>query len=193
MENFSKKTQKILDRYQELYEQDPSLRVTVANREGDITLLNDTFFIKKELNVLDITSSEKWNWLHMCNLNPKAPAPLSVINFYIEHGVSINAQDIYGMTPLHYAFESKNIDAVITLLKAGANPNLPNERGITPLSYINGYPERLDLLQLMLDNGGDVDFFTGQHRILDGIKKYRSQDPRFAPVIELMEKYSKEE
>ena len=43
----------------------------------------------------------------------------------------------------------------------------------------------------MLDNGGDVDFFTGQHGILEGIKKYRSQDPKFKPVIELMEKYSK--
>ena len=113
------------------------------------------------------------------------------MEFYIKHGVEINAQDMYGMTPLHYALRSKNIDAAITLLKAGANPNLPNERGITPLSYINGFPERLDLLQLMLDNGGDVDFFTGQHGILEGIKKYRSQDPKFKPVIELMEKYSK--
>ena len=75
------------------------------------------------------------------------------MEFYIKHGVEINAQDMYGMTPLHYALRSKNIDAAIALLKAGANPNLPNERGITPLSYINGFPERLDLLQLMLDNG----------------------------------------
>ena len=172
----------------EKYKDDPEMLVAIAEREGNIAMLEDIFFISKKLDI-HYVSADKWNWLHQCNLI--CAVPLSVVEFYIKHGVEINAQDMYGMTPLHYALRSKNIDAAIALLKAGANPNLPNERGITPLSYINGFPERLDLLQLMLDNGGDVDFFTGQHGILEGIKKYRSQDPKFKPVIELMEKYSK--
>ena len=172
----------------EKYKDDPKMLVAISDREGNIAMLEDIFFISKKLDI-HYVSADKWNWLHQCNLI--FAAPLSVVEFYIKHGVEINAQDMYGMTPLHYALRSKNIDAAIALLKAGANPNLPNERGITPLSYINGFPERLDLLQLMLDKGGDVDFFTGQHGILEGIKKYRSQDPKFKPVIELMEKYSK--
>lgn len=178
------------ERYQKLYDENPRLRVIEANREGNLSLLKETFFIKKELNILEVTPSDKWNWLHSCNFNPRSPAPLSVMKFYIQHKVPINAQDAYGMTPLHYALESDNIDGAIALLEAGANPNLPNKRRITPLAYINGFPERLDLLQLMLDNGGDVNFFNGHNGILEGIKKYRAQDPRFTPVIELMEKYS---
>ena len=77
------------------------------------------------------------------------------------------------------------------LLKAGANPNTPNEKNITPLAYINGMPEELDLLKLMLEKGGDVNFDTGGGSILEKIKKYRSKDLRFAPVIKLMEKYEK--
>ena len=172
----------------------PDLEVKAirAIREGDVSFLEQIFLIRKELDILYISEKEKWNWLHMGLFLCKEEDLIAPsIEFLIENHVAANLQDIYGMTPLHYALEGDNIEGAIILLKAGANPNLPNKRGITPLSYINGFPERLDLLQLMLDNGGDVDFFTGQHRILEGIKKYRSQDPRFKPVIELMEKYSK--
>ena len=100
--------QKALDRFQELYDNDPELRVTVANRKGDLQLLEETFFVKKELNILDITPKEKWNWLHRCNSS--FAAPLSVMEFYIKHGVEINVQDMYGMTPLHYAMREKNVE-----------------------------------------------------------------------------------
>ncbi len=55
----------------------------------------------------------------MCNLNSYSPSPLSVVEFYIKHGVDVNAQDCYGMTPLHYAMRAKNVDAAIALLNAG--------------------------------------------------------------------------
>lgn len=185
-----KERQRTLERYQELYEQDPELRVVSANADGDLELLKDTFFVKRELNILDVTPKEKWNWLHSCNLNNYAPAPLAVVKFYIQHGVEINAQDIYGMTPLHYAMRSKNVEAAIALLNAGADPNIPDIDRATALAYINGMPEELALLKLMLEKGGDVHFNNGQHGILEGIKKYRSENPKFKPVIELMEKYT---
>ena len=60
-----------------------------------------------------------------------------------------------------------------------------------PWTSINGMPQELELLQLMLDKGADVNFFTGHHGILEGIKKYSSNGPRFKAVIEMMEKYDK--
>ena len=161
-------------------------KIVESNFNNDLQLLRKIFLENKLADIKKLLVQINGT-IYICYSEPK----VELVQFYIDNGVDVNAQDIYGMTPLHYALRSKNIDAAIALLKAGANPNLPNERGITPLSYINGFPERLDLLQLMLDNGGDVDFFTGQHGILEGIKKYRSQDPKFKPVIELMEKYSK--
>ena len=180
--------QKVLDRFQELYDNDPELRVTVANRKGDLQLLEETFFVKKELNILDITPKEKWNWLHRCNSS--FAAPLSVMEFYIKHGVEINVQDMYGMTPLHYAMREKNVEGAIALLNAGAELNIPDRDNATALAYINGMPEEIELLKLMLEKGGDVHFNNGQHGILEGIKKYSSEDPKFKPVIELMEKYA---
>ena len=116
--------------------------------------------------------------------------PENTIRYFINHGVSVNAQDCYGMTPLHYAMRSKNAEAAKILLGAGANPNIPDRDLVTPLAYINGMPERLDLLEVMLKNGGDMHFFNGDHGILEGIKKYRNNDPRFHPVIEMMKKFS---
>ena len=52
------RVQQLLDRFQELYDNDPELRATAANGEGNLQLLEETFFVKKELNILDITPKE---------------------------------------------------------------------------------------------------------------------------------------
>ena len=54
-------------------------------------MLEDIFFISKKLDI-HYVSADKWNWLHQCNLI--CAAPLSVVEFYIKHGVEINAQDM---------------------------------------------------------------------------------------------------
>ena len=131
---------------------------------------------------------EKWNYLHriLCYSKPKK----ELVQFYIDNGVDVKAQDMYGMTPLHYAMQEKNVEGAIALLNAGADPNIPDRDNATALAYINGMPEEIELLKLMLEKGGDVHFNNGQHEILEGIKKYSSEDPKFKPVIELMEKYA---
>lgn len=96
------------------------------------------------------------------------------------------------MTPLHYAMQSKNIDAAIALLKAGANPNIPNRDNLIPLRMCIRYPERLDLLELMLKNGGDVHYFDGKNYLLEAIKEFKGNDPdpKYALFIKKLEEYS---
>ncbi|MFU2099096.1 ankyrin repeat domain-containing protein [Mannheimia haemolytica] len=147
MRDKNKERQQTLERYQELYDQDPELRVIAANSEGDLDLLQETFFVKGELTITDSTPKEKWNWLHMCNLNSYSPSPLSVVEFYIKHGVNVNAQDCYGMTPLHYAMRAKNVDAAIALLNAGADPNIENKDQVIPLSMIGAVPKEIELIE----------------------------------------------
>ena len=43
----------------------------------------------------------------------------------------------------------------------------------------------------MLDKGGNVNYFNGQHGILEGLKKYGSEIAHFPEVIALMEQYDK--
>ncbi|HDR1022214.1 TPA: ankyrin repeat domain-containing protein [Pasteurella multocida] len=178
--------------FYEKYQDEPRMLVARADREGNISVLTEIFLEKQILNILDITPKEKWNWLHLCNMNSYAPAPVPVINFYIQHGVPVNAQDIYGMTPLHYAMRAKNGDAAIALLEAGANPNIPNQDNVIPLAMMGGIPYRLDVLKLMLDKGGNVHYKNGNNElgIVYSVKKHLGKQDRYKPMIELMEKYA---
>ena len=142
----------------EKYKDDPKMLIAIAEREGNIAMLEDIFFISKKLDI-HYVSADKWNWLHQCNLS--FAAPLSVMEFYIKHGVEINAQDMYGMTPLHYAMQEKNVEGAIALLNAGADPNIPDRDNAIALAYICGMPEEIELLRLMLEKGGDVHFNNG--------------------------------
>ncbi len=47
---------------------------------------------------------------------------------------------------------------------------------LASLAHINGVPERLKLLRLTVDKGGDVNIDTGTSEILEKIKKYRAEE-----------------
>ncbi|HDL5503326.1 TPA: ankyrin repeat domain-containing protein [Mannheimia haemolytica] len=174
----------------EKYKDEPSMLVAIADGEGDIGVLEDIFLYKKQLAFSYVTPLERWNWLHQCNLNSYAPAPLSVIEFYIQNGVEINAQDCYGMTPLHYAMRAKNVDAAIALLNAGADPNIPNQDNLIPLSMIGYLPDRLDVLELMLEKGANVHFLVNKNETILESYKPTEMEPNLAPIYELMLKYA---
>ncbi|QIW16186.1 hypothetical protein A4G20_07510 [Pasteurellaceae bacterium RH1A] len=187
----SKETQKSLDKYQEIYERNPSLRALDASLDGDLNFLDKIFLINKEVGFLDITPSEKWNWLHKILLGFDANSPSKhVVSFFISNGVEVNAQDVYGMTPLHYAMRSKNIEAAKVLLEAGADPNIPNQDNLIPLRMCIRYPDRLDLLELMLKSGGNVHYFNGEGYLLEQLKDFKGKDPKYKDFFELLNKYA---
>ncbi|KAL7300392.1 hypothetical protein TKK_0007012 [Trichogramma kaykai] len=49
--------------------------------------------------------------------------------------VNVNAQDSLGNTPLHLALRRGKLRLVEWLLNNGADPNLPNAEGLTPITY----------------------------------------------------------
>ena len=166
------------------------IKILDAMDSDDLTLLEE-LFQNKERNIMEVTPVEHWNWLHKALLGFESNKPSSdVINYLINKGIDINAQDIYGMTPLHYALQSKNAEAAIALLKAGANPNLPNQDGLIPLSMIGYIPERLDVLELMLQKGANVHYLVNEDETILESYKPTANEPQLKPIYELMKKYS---
>ena len=163
-------------------------KIVESNFNNDLQLLRKIFLENKLADIKKITSLDKWNYLHriLCYSEPK----VELIQFYIDNGVDVNAQDIYGMTPLHYALRSKNAEAAIALLKAGANPNLPNQDGLIPLSMIGYIPERLDVLELMLQKGANVHYLVNEDETILESYKPTENEPQLKPIYELMKKYS---
>lgn len=153
--------------------------------------LLEELFRTGERNYLEISPKEGWNWLHKSLLGFESDEPSrKMIEHLISKGLDVNAQDCYGMTPLHYAMRSKNVDAAIALLNAGANPNIPNQDNLIPLRMCIRYPDRLDLLELMLKNGGNVHYFNGEDYLLEGLKDFKGNDPMYKAFFEKMEEYS---
>lgn len=89
---------------------------------------------------------------------------------------------------MHY--EVKNAEAAIALLKAGANLNLPNQDGLIPLSMIGYIPERLDVLELMLQKGANVHYLVNEDETILESYKPTANEPQLKPIYELMKKYS---
>jgi len=71
---------------------------------------------------------------------------------------SINSQDDEGMTPLAWAIVQERPDAVRLLLDKGADPNIPNKNGLTPLDHACGRNKAVgkQLAELLLAKGAEV-------------------------------------
>ena len=68
--------------------------------------------------------------LHHAVINPQY-ASTEFIKYLADKGANINAQDVYGHTPLFIAFGLKNKNAVDTLEKLGADSNIQANDGST--------------------------------------------------------------
>lgn len=171
------------------YEDDIGMQIARAEDLGDIAFLKkmvDT----KQLDPLAITQNDKWNRLHRANI--WTPSPPETIRFYLEYGVPVNAQDRKGYTPLHFAMRAQNADAALVLLEAGADPNITNVDGSTSLGMIGGIPDRLDVLEMMLQKGGNVHYVSKNTglSILEFFKTYFAEAEDIKPIIAMMERYA---
>ncbi|WP_256803052.1 ankyrin repeat domain-containing protein [Rodentibacter pneumotropicus] len=158
-----------------------------AEFENNIPLLREIFIEKKMADIHRVSNFDKRNYLHsiLCYFEPSS----ELVIFYIKQGLDINAQDIYGMTPLHYAMQEKNVDAAIALLNAGADPNIPNIDNLTPLSLIGYLPDRLDVLELMLEKGANVNYLVNEGETILESYKPNKDEAHLLPIYNLMKKY----
>ena len=84
---------------------------------------------------------------------------------------------------------AKNADAAIALLNAGADPNIPNKKGLIPLSMIGYIPDRLDVLELMLKKGANVNYLVNKSETILKSYKPKNNEDKLFPIYELMSKY----
>jgi len=83
-----------------------------------------------------------------------------ILTKLLELGANIHAKDVAGYTPLHHCLTSYSNPTTMSmarqLLKAGADPNLQNRFGCTPL-FEPVMAANLDAVKLLLEFGADPD------------------------------------
>ncbi|MBW2046754.1 MAG: ankyrin repeat domain-containing protein, partial [Deltaproteobacteria bacterium] len=74
---------------------------------------------------------------------------------FIQEGADINALNRFSYTPLYYAAQNKERQAVSLLIANGADVNAKNDQGQTPLHQAaeKGFPE---IAKLLIANGADI-------------------------------------
>jgi ankyrin repeat protein len=73
----------------------------------------------------------------------------SMVELLLTGGAPINAKDIQGNTPLHYAVERGGLTIIEELLKKGADPEELNSNGMSPIfQAVNR--KRTDIIELLL-------------------------------------------
>jgi ankyrin repeat protein len=55
-----------------------------------------------------------------------------ILDLFLKNGADINGIDMYGETPLHYAYMQGNKKIIDLLLKKGADMNIKNKQGKIP-------------------------------------------------------------
>ncbi|CZR54758.1 uncharacterized protein PAC_04642 [Phialocephala subalpina] len=78
-----------------------------------------------------------------------------VVILLLKHRADVNAKDIVGRTPLHYAMESTT-PVVQLLLEHGAEVNTADNGGWTPL-HLAAFYSHSEVVRMLVDNGGHVE------------------------------------
>lgn len=122
------------------------MNVNSSNKEGHTPLYNAVRSTKGKMDVVQllvergadpaVKDKQKITLLHAALYSGNEDEMLRYLLSLKK--IDINAQDDSGRTPLHWAVRQKKAKLVKTLLEAGADRNIQDMEGKTPISYTQG-------------------------------------------------------
>ena len=81
---------------------------------------------------------------------------LNVFEFCKDKGADVNLQDKSGWSALHFACQDNNYDFVVALIQYGANPNLQDIYGNTPLwKAVYSSQGKGEVIKILLSKNAD--------------------------------------
>lgn len=81
------------------------------------------------------TTEEKGTALHGLAGRAYTAEQIKALELLVAKGADVNAQTSFGNTPLYNAAGNHKPESVKALLRLGADPTIPDEKGLTPAAY----------------------------------------------------------
>ncbi|XP_031778925.1 serine/threonine-protein phosphatase 6 regulatory ankyrin repeat subunit A-like [Nasonia vitripennis] len=108
----------------------------------------------------------KWTILHVLLQMQSSSESERLVHLIIDHGADWQTRDSYGRTILHFAAKHNRVQLTNTLLEKGAEVNLADKGGETPLLLAASSKKANELLPLLMKHGAD---FTAKSSRNDNI------------------------
>lgn len=142
---------------------------------ASVTLLEHAISSNAPLSILkaivaagaDLQSADQYGrslLFKICGLRMQtAERTAELIAWFLAEGADPNATTVEGKTALHAAVDTLKVDAVRSLLAAGANANMPDWHGETPFYYAVVQQQNDEILEVLLQyNSPDFHALTKQ-------------------------------
>jgi serine/threonine-protein phosphatase 6 regulatory ankyrin repeat subunit B len=100
-----------------------------------------------------------WMLPHACRPDVSANE-LHRVKVLLDYGARFEDRNRFGLTALHYAVRGGKIPLIKLLLERGADANVKDEDGLTPLLHLSKTRSKKDpvpVMELLVGRGADVD------------------------------------
>ena len=89
-----------------------------------------------------------------------------------------NFQDYQGVSYLDMACQAHSLEAIRLLLDLGANPNINDKRGLSPITYALGRinPNNKAILEIMLQYGLDLKKMEREQTLKEWIEMFEEEE-----------------
>jgi len=120
--------------------------------------LEKTDILVFETILADVKNEEKFADIlptllcSICEYSKSSEILISIL----ELGIHPDTPNSLGQFPLHLAVENGNIDFVRVLSRYGANPNIKDSKGVTPLHISYSYDQLGGISDLLVSLGADI-------------------------------------
>merc|ERR1712150_304953 len=113
---------------------------------------------------------------------------LEITKILLDSGCEKDIQNRFGVTALYEAVLRGQVNIVRLFLDCGCDPNLPDTYGLTPLHLVaqelHVCSESKEILQLLVEGGGDVTLINGKGETAADIAIKRARDWVLIPILE---------